>query len=318
MRPSSRLEAIDQYRGLAIVLMVLANFLAGVDWIPDWLKHAPDIGLTIADLVAPFFIFSIGLTYALSFRKRLERDGWRHCLTHFVVRYLALLGIGALLSAGESWIVGASNWGAMQAIGVAGLVTLSVVNLPSPARWALGLGLLAGYQFVLDRFWLEAVLRSSHGGLPGSLGWTAMLILATALADLYHNRKRQGKAFMLAAASVLALGLLVSVLVPISKNRVSASYVLISPGISALVFAAFHFLVDRARLRLLLLSSWGANPLLLYGLHFLLLGIFFLPGVPGWYAQAPLWLVSLQVMTVLGMLTAVSLALHRRNLVFSL
>jgi hypothetical protein len=63
---------------------------------------------------------------------------------------------------------------------------------------------------------------------------------------------------------------------------------------------------------------WGANRLLLYGLHFLLLGIFFLPGVPDWYAQAPLWLVSLQAMTVLGMLTAVSLALHRRNLVFSL
>jgi len=48
-----RSNAIDQFRGLAIVLMVLANYLAGIGWIHTWLKHAPDIGLTVTDLVAP-------------------------------------------------------------------------------------------------------------------------------------------------------------------------------------------------------------------------------------------------------------------------
>ena len=49
------------FRGLAIVLMILANFLAGAAVVPGWLKHAPDAGLTVIDLIAPFFIFAIGL-----------------------------------------------------------------------------------------------------------------------------------------------------------------------------------------------------------------------------------------------------------------
>ena len=48
--PDSRIDAIDQFRGAAIVLMVLANYLADVGSIPSWLKHAPDIGLTAIGL----------------------------------------------------------------------------------------------------------------------------------------------------------------------------------------------------------------------------------------------------------------------------
>jgi predicted acyltransferase len=62
----SRLESIDYFRGLAIMLMVLANFTIGIVIVPGWLKHASDIGLTIPDLIAPFFIFAIGLTFGLS------------------------------------------------------------------------------------------------------------------------------------------------------------------------------------------------------------------------------------------------------------
>ena len=146
-QPSPRLAAIDQYRGFAILGMVLANYLAGVSWIPAWLKHAPDVGLTVIDLIAPFFIFSIGLTYALSFRRRAGRDGWPAAARHFILRYLAVLGIGALLSAGQIALnidTNGVNWGVLQAIGVAGLLTLAVIRLPLWGRAAAGLGLLAG------------------------------------------------------------------------------------------------------------------------------------------------------------------------------
>ena len=66
MNSNLRFDAVDQFRGLAIVLMVLANYLAGVDIVPAWLRHAPDIGLTVIDLIAPFFIFAIGITYGIS------------------------------------------------------------------------------------------------------------------------------------------------------------------------------------------------------------------------------------------------------------
>ena len=74
----NRIEAIDQYRGIAIILMVIANYLFDVTTIPGWLKHAPDIGLTVIDLIAPFFIFAIGLTYGASYRAQGRAGrGWQ-------------------------------------------------------------------------------------------------------------------------------------------------------------------------------------------------------------------------------------------------
>ncbi len=43
--------------------------------VPGWLKHAPDVVLTLADLVAPAFIFSIGLTYGMSSERRAAHGG---------------------------------------------------------------------------------------------------------------------------------------------------------------------------------------------------------------------------------------------------
>lgn len=315
------LESIDQFRGLAIVLMVLANYLAGVYWIPSWLKHAPDIGLTVIDLIAPFFIFAIGLTYGLSIRRRAGRQGWTGAAGHVVLRYLAILGIGALLSAGESAFdlqISGGQWGVLQAIGVAGLAALVFIRFPAWARLLAGLALLAVYQFLLDGFWLKAVLGAPHGGLQGSLSWAAMLILATALADLFHQKTWEGRAFSLAALLMLGLGLLLTGLAPISKNRVSASYVLVSVGASGLMFACFGLLVDRLRMRLPLFSEWGRNPLLLYILHLLLLGIVVLPGDPAWYNDAPAWLVGLQVLGLLGVLSGIAVLLARKKSVFSL
>ncbi len=72
---NSRISSIDQFRGFAILTMVLANYMGGVALIPAWLKHAPDVGLTVIDLIAPFFIFAISLTFGLSFNRRFQRDG---------------------------------------------------------------------------------------------------------------------------------------------------------------------------------------------------------------------------------------------------
>ncbi len=316
-----RIDAVDQFRGLAIVLMVLANFLAGVEIVPAWLKHAPDVGLTITDLIAPFFIFAIGITYGVSYRRRLKRDGAAKTLNHFLTRFLALIGIGALLSAGEYYLGISSSpvqWGVLQAIGVAGLLSMSLLNLPQAWRWGIGFALLAAYQAALDLAWKSTVLASPHGGLPGALGWTGMLILATALADLYFETKQGGRRYLPATIGVLVLGILLSFFTPVSKNRVSISYVLVSLGASGLLFALVDLLVERLKLRLPALSSWGKNPLLLYLCHDLLLGVFVLPGLPGWYAQAPAWLIVLQSLGLLAALTLIALALDRKRVYFSL
>jgi predicted acyltransferase len=52
---STRISSIDQLRVLSIVLMVLANYLTGVNLVPPLLKHAPDVGLPAINLLAPLF-----------------------------------------------------------------------------------------------------------------------------------------------------------------------------------------------------------------------------------------------------------------------
>ena len=282
MQPA-RISSIDQYRGFAILTMVLANYMVGIQIIPAWLKHAPDIGLTVIDLIAPFFIFAISLTYRISFNRRIEREGTFRAYSNFLTRYLAIVGIGAIISAAET-AAGQNpsgiDWGVLQAIGMAGLATLVVIRLPSIHRWLIGAGILVIYQFILDHFLLDLTLRSPHGGLFGSLNWSAMMILGTALADLFHGEERAKKMFTWVSVAILAAGIVLAFLSPVSKHRVSAPYVLISLGISAVLFLLFHWISDIRNWNSRLLLAWGKNPLILYFLHYLLIGIFFLPGIP--------------------------------------
>jgi predicted acyltransferase len=320
IRNMNRLPAIDQFRGFAILTMVLANYMGGVQLIPGWLKHAPDIGLTMIDLVAPFFIFAIGLTYGLSFHRRLERDGAGKTYGHFATRYLALIGLGAVISAGETALgenPAGIDWGVLQAIGAAGLLALLVIRLPAVYRWLISAGVLIVYQGILDHFLLDLTLRSPHGGLFGSVSWGAMLILGTALADLFHDDGKR-KWFLPVSLAIFLLGIGLAFLLPVSKHRVSSSYVLISTGASALLFALFYFLAGRFKMDLHLLNVWGKNPLFLYLLHYLLIGIFYLPGIPFLYTAAPLWLVLLEIIFLIFVLTLIAYWMERRNIIIKL
>lgn len=203
----NRIEAIDQFRGFSILLMILANYMNNVNLIPAWLKHADDVGYPVIDLVAPLFIFAIGLTYGFSFRKRITRDGAWKTYQHFLTRYLALLGIGYLIAL--VWELSgiqppSVNWGLLQALGAAGLIALPLIRLSPTWRGVVGLGMLAVYQFLLDRFWLQEVLIAPHNGPWGALSWGAMLILATATADLYHDQRNRQWILPLLSAGMVA------------------------------------------------------------------------------------------------------------------
>ena len=317
----NRITSIDQFRGLAIILMVLANFIGGVHSMPAWLKHAPDIGMTIADLVAPMFIFAIGLTYGLSFRRRLEGQTPIPVYMHFVTRYLAILGLGAIISAAEKYYMADSSgvdWGVFQAIGIAGLVTLLVIRLPWHLRGLVGLSGLAAYQGLSDRFFLPVVVSAPHGGLVGAFGWAAMLILATVLADLYHEPRRKNSIFILANFLLLLVGIALSLLSPISKHRVSMAYVLVSTGTSGLIYFLFHWLSTHLGFEGKILKAWGKNPLVLYFLHYAFIGIVFLPGIPTLYTAAPVWLALLEIALILTSLTVVALRMERKQFYITL
>jgi predicted acyltransferase len=316
-----RLEAIDQFRGFAILLMVLANYMNNVASIPPWLKHADDIGYTLIDLIAPMFVFAMGLTYGLSFDKRMERDGAWKTYQHFLTRYLALLGLGYLITL--IWELSgvhppSINWGLFQALGAAGLITLIVVRLSTLWRFIIGLVMLLGYQILLDRYWLQEVLGAPHNGPWGALSWGAFLILATAMADLYYTERTSRRVYPLVSAGWVVVGMALIQWIPVSKDRVSVSYVLISLGLSGLLFLLFHLGVNIKQWRIPILTDWGRNPLLLYILSYIILGFFYLIPIPAWYIDAPIWLVTIQLVIMMGILSWTGRYLNQHKLYFTL
>jgi predicted acyltransferase len=318
---AQRDRTIDALRGFALIGMVIGNFLLGIVWVPGWLKHATDIGFTFVDLGAPAFMFVIGLNYVTSARRRFQEDGSAAAIQHFVIRYLAILGLGSIFGAGQVLLQineVSINWGVLQAIGAAGLVTLLFIRWGSWQRLLLGLLILAAYQFLLDRFWLENVLASPHGGMLGSVSWAALLILSTVLADLYHRRDRWFYSVLAASTLSIVLALVLSTWFPISKNRVSPSFVLLSLGLSGWFLCLFHLLVERLGWNLNLLVMWGRNPLLLYVLHLLLQGLLTLPFKAVWGAAEPPGLVFIQISLLLVVLSYIARLLDRRKMYFSL
>jgi predicted acyltransferase len=300
--------------------MVIVNNVAGINNVPAWLQHAPGAGLTFVDVIAPAFLFAIGLTYGVSLQRRRDRDGGPAATGHFLKRWFALIGIGAILSAGEGFTGVTGNvpvWGVLQAIGVAGLLTLPVLRRPAWIRLTVACVLLALYQVGHDLLMADSVVRSSHGGLWGSVAWTAALILSTIFADGAHGR-RKPTADVGMAVGLIAAGLLLSRMVPVAKQNVSASYVLISVGISALVYQLLRLTADVAGARIPPFVWWGRNPLLLYILHQFLRALIVLPGVDWWYTEASPVLLTAQVASTLGVLTLISWWLYRKRAVVSL
>lgn len=301
-------------------MMAIANFLEHVRAVPGWLKHAPDIGLTVVDFIAPAFIFAIGLTYPGSVRRRLGRDGMRRTVEHVIVRALALVGLGMLFSIGEQRFGlggGGMPWGTLQSIGVAIILSLpTLLFLPAAARLAVAVAGLAAYQWALDAFWLAEVVAASNAGLQGSLSWALLLVVSTVFADL-HAAGRRGR-YAAAAVLVLAAGIVASHWVPVSKHRMSASFVAIVAGSSAIAFAAFDLTRGWLGTRGRLLAAWGRNPLVLYVAHLFLLAVFLVPAAAWWHAEATLWLTAIQCAGYVAALHAFASWLRRKDVIISL
>ncbi|XP_009305614.1 uncharacterized protein isoform X7 [Danio rerio] len=68
---SSRLKSLDTFRGFSLTVMVFVNYGGGGYW---FFQHAPWNGLTVADLVMPWFVFIIGTSVMLAFTS-MHRKG---------------------------------------------------------------------------------------------------------------------------------------------------------------------------------------------------------------------------------------------------
>ena len=116
--------SIDRFRGIIIFLMILFQLLGNyVNLVflsricvhsPNYFITLPDAlegnlqkavdgiyilpNMTIADIIAPAFMFAIGLTIVSSYKRRVKKMGKKKAVMSLIKRYLILLGLGVFFN----------------------------------------------------------------------------------------------------------------------------------------------------------------------------------------------------------------------------
>ncbi|AWP05697.1 hypothetical protein SMAX5B_007606 [Scophthalmus maximus] len=112
---SKRLRSLDTFRGISLVIMVFVNYGGGRYW---FFRHESWNGLTVADLVFPWFVFIMGTSIALSTNFLLLAGSTRCSLLRKVVgRSLQLFIIGVLII-NPNYCQGPLSWDNLRIPGV--------------------------------------------------------------------------------------------------------------------------------------------------------------------------------------------------------
>jgi predicted acyltransferase len=99
-----RLASIDIFRGITMAVMIFVNELDGVRGLPWWTHHARASvdAMTYVDMVFPFFLFAVGLSFPLAIDARLKRDSSQPALwLHVLARSASLIVLGLILANAE-------------------------------------------------------------------------------------------------------------------------------------------------------------------------------------------------------------------------
>jgi len=92
-----RIQSIDVFRALTMLLMIFVNDLWTLKGIPNWLEHAEKTEdfLGLADVVFPCFLFIVGMSIPFAIKIRIKKgDSDIQIIKHIAVRSFALIVMG--------------------------------------------------------------------------------------------------------------------------------------------------------------------------------------------------------------------------------
>lgn len=257
-------------------------------------------GFTFWDLIMPLFIFMCGAAVPFALGRRMDENGrpkpgyWRHVLSRFALLwFLGLVAQGQLLSLDPLMINPFNN--TLQAIASGYLIAAVVLLVPSRrVQIAVPIALALAYAAALAvgndysrtgnvaiRFenWFTALItpKGSHAVDPcnrytwwlsvpmfGAMtlcGSEAARILKSAVAPFMRLRR-----LAILGAVLLAVGWLVSPVIPVSKHISTLSFSAQAMGWCCLALAALYWLTDIRKIRrgMDLFVLFGQTALLAY------------------------------------------------------
>ncbi|NXI35623.1 HGNAT acetyltransferase, partial [Galbula dea] len=110
-----RLRSLDTFRGLSLIIMVFVNYGGGKYW---FFKHESWNGLTVADLVFPWFVFIMGTSISLSLSSILRRgSSKKKVLGKILWRSLLLILLGIIV-VNPNYCLGPLSWDNLRIPGV--------------------------------------------------------------------------------------------------------------------------------------------------------------------------------------------------------
>lgn len=263
-------------RGFTIAAMTLVNFPGDEEHVFAPLRHTVWNGLTPTDLIAPFFLFIVGISIVLSYRTRLATGEHKTQLYRkIVVRFLKLYGLGIFLNLLPYFDVENLRYTGVlpriafvflpcallylnttvrQQAWIGGLLLvsywLSMTLIPTPGTGRVmlepGVNLAAwvDLQFLPGKMWQgtwdpEGIFSTFPSIATGITG-----LLAGSL--LISNRSATDKVIYLMIAGLLSVitGYAWGLTFPVNENLWTSSFVLITSGMASLILGASYYLID--------------------------------------------------------------------------
>lgn len=270
-----RLQSLDIFRGLTVALMIIVNNGVGHEQYHT-LNHSKWNGLTMCDLVFPFFLFMVGVSAYLALRK-CQFTPSKEVVLSITKRSVVFFLIGLGLHAWEMVIDGNWDilpnlrlWGVMQRIALCYFfISLLLLYVKPKALMSIASGILAVYSVILlvgngyaqdetnilcvvDR-WLVSPAHLYHKspvdpeGLVGTLSSFAHVAIGAYIGySICHKieLKERMKRVSGIGLTLLAVGLVVAIWLPMNKRVWSTSYVLVTCGIATLMLIVLTYIAD--------------------------------------------------------------------------
>lgn len=187
-----RIESIDIFRGLNVLLMIFVDNLGLVKGLPWWTYHIPAEanGMTYVDMVFPAFLFLMGMSIPLSVRSRIAKGKTRYQIwAHVLVRSLALIVMGLFVANApqvdaRSTGISSPVWAALGFVSI-GLCLVRFRESKHKAVFlglrVIGLALLVGLAASFKRVTADGHigwLDFSDWEILGLLGWAYLSVSA--------------------------------------------------------------------------------------------------------------------------------------------
>ncbi len=276
---NKRLVSLDAFRGFTIAAMILVNFPGNWDYVFAPFRHSEWWGITFTDIIAPFFLFTVGVSIALAYTKRLEAGVKpREMYKKLFIRSLKIFAVGMFLNLlgiidNFSWeelrwtgtlhriaivflVCGVlflnTGWQAQAVTGAVVLVLywLAMTLIPTPgydkAMLEPGVNLAAWVdkQFLPGKMWQgtwdpEGILSTFPAAVTGITGMLVGKLLLS-------KRPIETKVNMLSFWGFISfvIGIVWNWSFGLNENLWSPSFVMLTSGMAALTLASCIYLID--------------------------------------------------------------------------